>query len=45
MAISGYHEPSVVFNLGMKVQAASHNGVVGHVLKNQEAIAISLAGI
>jgi hypothetical protein len=45
VAISGYHEPSVVFNLGTKTQAASLNGVVGHVLQNQEAIAIFLAGI
>ena len=44
MAISGYHEPSVVFNLGTKTQATSHNGVVGHVLQNQEAIAIPLCG-
>ncbi len=44
MAISGYHEPIVVFNLGAKTQATSHDGVVGHVLQNQEAIAIPLCG-
>lgn len=44
VAIFGYHEPSVVFDLGTKTQVTSLNGVAGHVLENQEAIIISPCG-
>jgi 4-amino-4-deoxy-L-arabinose transferase-like glycosyltransferase len=40
VAISGYHEPSVVFNLGTKTQTTTLEGVVDHSLRHPEAIAI-----
>ena len=40
VAISGYGEPSVVFNLGTNTLTTSFDRVVDHVLQNQEAIAI-----
>ena len=40
VAILGYHEPSVVFNLGTKTLTTSLDGLVDHVFQNQETIAI-----
>lgn len=40
VAISGYGEPSVVFNLGTNTLTTSLDRVVVHVLQNKEAIAI-----
>jgi len=40
VAITGYHEPSVVFNLGTNTKLTDINGVVSHVSSNPETIAI-----
>ena len=40
VAITGYHEPSVVFNLGTDTKLTDINGVVSHISSNPETIAI-----
>jgi hypothetical protein len=40
VAISGYHEPSIVFNVGTETKLTDFNGVINHASNLAESVAI-----